>query len=139
MRSLWWPLVAGVLFGVGLLVAGMTQPGVVVGFLDVAGSWNPTAAFVVGAAVIVHGVLLRAVLPRESPLYAERFHLPTKKDVDRRLVVGSAIFGVGWGIGGICPGPGLVMAASLALPGLVFVVAMTAGMAIQHYTSKTAA
>lgn len=139
MRSFAWPFAAGAIFGVGLLVSGMTQPQRITGFLDVGGAWDPTAGFVVASAVLVYGVLLRVVVPRRSPLYAEKFHLPTRSDVDRRLVVGSALFGLGWGLGGYCPGPGLVAAASASLPAVLFVVAMALGMALDRVVSEKGA
>ncbi len=136
MRSLVFPFVSGGLFGTGLLVAGMTRPERVTGFLDVFGTWNPTLAFVMVGAIGIHALALRLVLRKESPLFGEKFHLPTRKDVDVKLVLGSAIFGLGWGLGGYCPGPGLVSAAGLSLPAVVFVLAMLVGMTIEHHTSK---
>ena len=136
MRSLLYPLVSGGLFGAGLLVAGMTQPERVAGFLDVGGRWDPTLAFVMMGGIGVHALALRLILRRESPLFGERFHLPTKKDLDGKLILGSAVFGLGWGLGGYCPGPGLVSAFGLSIPAIVFVLAMLVGMTIEHHTSK---
>lgn len=123
---------AGALFGVGLILAGMTRPEKVVGFLDFTGSWDPSLMFVMGGAVMVHFVLFRAIKRMPSPLFDTKFHLPTRRDLDPRLIAGAALFGVGWGLGGFCPGPGIVSLASGALAPLVFVLAMTAGMLIQR-------
>src|SRR6185295_7370618 len=101
---------------VGLAVSGMTRPSKVVGFLDVFGAWDASLAFVMVGAIGVHAVLQRVIARRGSPLFEDRFHLPTRRDVDARLLAGAAVFGVGWGLGGFCPGPGLVAAASGAVP-----------------------
>jgi uncharacterized membrane protein YedE/YeeE len=122
---------AGALFAVGLAVSGMTRPSKVVGFLDLAGAWDASLAFVMMGAIAVHFVAYRVVLRRPAPLFDVRFHLPTRKDIDRRLVLGAALFGVGWGLGGFCPGPGLVSAAGGSLGAVVFVVGMTLGMVIE--------
>jgi uncharacterized membrane protein YedE/YeeE len=120
-------LVAGVLFGVGLAVSHMTNPAVVLGFLDVAGAWNPTLAFVMGGALAVTAVGYRLVLRRAHPLLEPSFQLPTRRDVDARLVVGAAVFGLGWGLVGFCPGPALAALAS-GQPGVfVFAAALAAG------------
>lgn len=118
---------AGALFGAGLLIAGMTDPARVIGFLDLT-AWDPTLMFVIGGAVLVYGVAFRLIPRHADPWFGEKFHLPTRRDIDRRLVVGSALFGIGWGLGGFCPGPGLVSAASGATGALVFVASMFGGM-----------
>ena len=128
---------AGALFGVGLAVSGMTKPSKVVGFLDVFGGWDPSLMFVMLGAIAVHFVAHRLVTKRPSPLFDARFHLPTRKDIDARLVVGAAIFGVGWALAGFCPGPALVTAASGATAAIVFVVGMTVGIKIEHWLGKT--
>jgi hypothetical protein len=121
-------LALGLLFGVGLVVSGMSDPAKVLNFLDLFGTWDPSLAFVMGGAVIVAVVGYRVVLARPKPIAAEKFHLPTRTDIDSRIVAGPAIFGMGWGLGGFCPGPALT-ALGLAAPGtLVFVPAMLAGM-----------
>jgi uncharacterized protein len=132
MRSLVAAFVSGVLFAVGLAVSGMTKPSKVIGFLDVFGEWDASLAFVMMGAIAVHLAAGRLILRRRSPLFERSFHLPTRKDIDRRLVVGAAVFGVGWGLGGFCPGPALVTAASGAAAALVFVVGMIAGMKVEH-------
>ncbi|MDB4995294.1 MAG: hypothetical protein JWM74_2726 [Myxococcaceae bacterium] len=130
-------LVAGALFGIGLAIAGMTRPEKVTGFLDITGAWDPSLAFVMLGAIGVHFVLHRLVLRRTAPLFDDRFHLPTRRDIDPRLLVGAGLFGVGWGLGGFCPGPALTSAAAGALPALVFVAAMIAGMLIERATCET--
>lgn len=120
----------GALFAVGLGVSGMTQPGKVTAFLDFAGAWDPSLLFVMAGAVLVYALGYRLVTKRPKPLFAEAFHLPTRRSIDRPLVVGSALFGVGWGLAGFCPGPALTSLASLRLEPVLFVLSMLAGMAI---------
>jgi uncharacterized membrane protein YedE/YeeE len=121
-------LVAGGLFGMGLAIAGMTDPARVIGFLDVTGTWDPTLVFVMGGAVATYGTGM-LILRR---LGAESLRLPScaSSPIDRRLVIGAAIFGVGWGLGGFCPGPALANLGALRLEALIFVPAMTIGMLI---------
>ncbi|MEZ4367318.1 MAG: DUF6691 family protein [Kofleriaceae bacterium] len=120
---------AGAVFGVGLLVSGMTQPAKVIGFLDLFGDWDPSLGFVMGGAVVVNLLALRATLAtRQDPWFDQLFHLPSRQDLDLPLLAGAAVFGVGWGLGGLCPGPGLVSAAGLGQAGLVFTAAMVVGM-----------
>ncbi len=123
--------VAGALFGVGLGVSGMTRPEKVVGFLDLAGAWDASLAFVMLGAIAVHLVAYRLLRRRSSPIFDAKFHVPSRNDIDHRLVLGGALFGVGWGLGGFCPGPGLVAAASGAPAAIAFVVAMTAGVLLE--------
>ncbi len=122
-------LSSGVIFGFGLALAGMTRPEKVRGFLDFAGRWDPSLMFVMGGAVVVHALAYRLVLRRPSPLFAARFALPTRKDVDARLLVGAALFGLGWGLGGFCPGPGITSLVTGASSAVAFVLAMLAGIA----------
>lgn len=120
-------LVAGVLFGLGLTLGGMTQPGVVLGFLDVFGAWNPRLIFVMGAAVLTTAVGYRWAMGRSRPLLDSAFHVPDAQHLDRRLLAGAALFGIGWGVAGYCPGPALA-SLSAATPSLfLLVVAMAAG------------
>lgn len=130
---------AGLLFALGLGVSGMTMPSKVIGFLDLFGAWDASLAFVMMGAIAVHFVLQRLITRRRAPLFDARFHLPTRKDLDPRLIAGAALFGIGWGIGGFCPGPGLVAAASGALPAIVFVIGMTAGIKLEHFASRALA
>lgn len=129
-RALAAALAAGVLFGFGLALSGMTRTEKVRGFLDFLGAWDPSLMFVMGGAVLVHLAAYRVVARRRSPLFAETFQIPTRHDLSARLVVGSALFGVGWALGGFCPGPGLVSLVSGAPAALAFVVAMLAGIAL---------
>lgn len=126
--------IAGLLFGAGLILSGMTQPEKVVAFLDFTGNWDPSLAFVMGGAIAVHATLLRVIRRRGTPIFDEKFHMPTLKDIDRRLVFGAGIFGIGWGLGGYCPGPGIVSTVSGSLMAGLFVVAMLGGMWIQSKT-----
>lgn len=133
MKSNLTAFVAGVVFAVGLAVAGMTDANKVIAFLDVAGDWDPSLAFVMGGAIAVHAVAYQLLLPRQpKPVFALQFALPTRPDVDLRLLGGAALFGVGWGLGGICPGPGLVSLAGGGSYALVFLGAMVAGMIAFH-------
>lgn len=122
--------VTGLVFALGLALAGMTDPMKVIGFLDVAGAWDPSLAFVMGGAVLVYGLLSRFITRRDAPLLDARFFLPTRRDIDARLVAGAALFGVGWGLGGYCPGPALVSTMSFGTSALVFTAAMLTGMAL---------
>jgi uncharacterized membrane protein YedE/YeeE len=123
---------SGAVFAAGLAVSGMTQPQKVVGFLDVTGDWDPSLAFVMMGAIGLNIVLFRFILRRAGPVFGGIFQLPKRKDITLRLVAGAALFGAGWGLGGYCPGPGLVSLAAGRLPALVFVVAMAAGVLAQH-------
>lgn len=128
MRRLVAAMVAGALFGVGLAIAGMTRPEKVVGFLDLAGAWDPSLAFVMVGAIGVHFVAQRLLRGLDAPLFDSTFHLPVRKLVDGKLVGGAALFGIGWGLGGFCPGPGIVAAASGSTPALLFLLGMTAAV-----------
>lgn len=130
-------LTAGALFGAGLLLSGMTQPAKVIGFLNPAGGWDPSLAFVMGGAVLVYSLIFRVVLRnRAAPWFDKVFHLPTRKDLDLGLLAGAALFGVGWGLGGYCPGPGLVSAAAGNSSAMLFLGAMLTGMFLQHRANK---
>lgn len=118
---------AGALFGVGLALSAMTDRRVVLGFLDVAGAWNPTLAFVMGGAVAVTAIAFRRVLKRPAPALGGTFRVPSGDAIDARLLAGAAIFGIGWGLAGFCPGPVLVGAAAGLSDAWVFVPAMLAG------------
>lgn len=118
----------GLLFGLGLIVAGMTDPGKVLAFLDLAGAWDPSLAFVMGGAILVGLLAFTIAKQRTTTFLGEAMHLPTARDIDRRLVLGSLLFGAGWGIAGFCPGPAIVTAGSGEPKAIVFVLAMLAGM-----------
>ena len=117
----------GLIFGFGLLISGMTQPAIVLGFLDVFGRWDPTLAFVMIGALAVSAVGYALARRRPRPLLTAQHLWPTRTDIDRPLVVGSVLFGVGWGLVGLCPGPALENLASLSPQVFVFVIAMGAG------------
>jgi len=121
-------LCAGVLFGVGLLVSGMANPAKVLNFLDVAGSWDPSLAFVMGGAVIVTLVGYPLIQKRSVPMLMSAFQLPTRKDVDVPLVAGAVLFGIGWGLAGYCPGPVWVSVLGFNPATWVFLLGMLAGM-----------
>lgn len=123
-------LFAGSLFGVGLAVSGMVNPAKIIGFLDVAGEWDPTLAFVMGGALLVTVPAFRLILKRPGPILADGFALPTKSALDGRLLGGAALFGVGWGLSGFCPGPAVVAMITGLTPVFAFVAAMVVGMAI---------
>ena len=123
-------LIVGFIFALGLGYSGMTQVQVVRGFLDITGDWNMNLLGVMIGAIGVHSILFLLIKKRSTPLLDTKFHLPTKKDLDLRLISGAALFGIGWGWTGICPGPGIVAAVSGQAAILVFVVSMLAGMAI---------
>jgi uncharacterized protein len=118
----------GLVFGTGLLISGMTEPSKVLGFLDIFGAWDATLAFVMAGAVAVAAVGFTLARRRSAPVLASQFAWPARRNVDAPLVVGSAVFGLGWGLSGICPGPALVNLAGLSLPIIVFVAAMVVGM-----------
>ena len=124
------PLVSGVLFGAGLALGGMTDPARVRGFLDLFGAWDPTLAFVMGGAVLVMAIAWRLVPRMAHPLFAEKFALPTRTDLDSRLIGGAVLFGVGWGIAGLCPGPGVAALAIAPGSAVTFILAMLAGMGL---------
>jgi uncharacterized membrane protein YedE/YeeE len=131
------PLVSGTLFGAGLTVSGMTDPARVRGFLDIFGEWDPTLAFVMGGAVLVMAVAWRIRFRMLRPVFGERFSLPDRKDLDARLIAGSVLFGVGWGVAGLCPGPAIASLALSPAAILPFVAAMLAGMLLQKIVFET--
>lgn len=129
MKS-FFSLLAGLLFGIGLIFSGMSDPSKVIGFLDISGSWDPSLAFVLGGAVLVGLLVFPFVSKRSKSILGEVMHLPTATQIDRRLVLGSVAFGVGWGLAGYCPGPALASLAQGGLKPLLFVVAMLLGMGL---------
>ena len=138
VRRLIPALAAGTLFGSGLTVSGMTDPLRVRGFLDLFGQWDPTLAFVMGGAVFVMAFAWQLRKRLGHPLFAAKFVLPDRSDLDARLIIGSALFGIGWGLAGLCPGPAIASLALAPAAVLPFVVAMLAGMAIHRLlTSST--
>ncbi len=121
-------LLAGLVFGVGLTISGLVDPSKVVAFLDVAGSWDPSLGFVMLGGIAVAAVGFKLVLRRSQPVFESKFTLPTRKDIDRNLVVGAGLFGIGWGLAGYCPGPALAGLGLGAIEAVVFVAAMVVGM-----------
>lgn len=130
---------AGLVFAVGLVLGGMTQPAKVIAFLDYfGGAWDPSLAFVMGGAILVHAPIYALVVRRRSqPMLQARFQIPKRRELTFPLIAGSALFGAGWGLGGYCPGPGLVSLPTLGLEALTFVGAMTVGMLIHHLLTRT--
>lgn len=133
----------GLLFGWGLLISGMTDPGKVIGFLDLAGSWDPSLAFVMGGGILVGLIGFTLAKKRTSSFLGAAMHLPTSRDIDRRLVLGSLTFGAGWGLAGFCPGPGIVAMGAGESKAALFVAAMVAGMllfeVLDRWTKASAA
>ena len=120
--------VASALLATGLALSGMTQPVRVVGFFDVTGTWDPSLALVMVGAISVYFVAFRLVLKRERPIFAERFGVPTRKDIDKRLVLGALTFGVGWALSGFCPGTAITSLGSGSVDAMLFAGMMIVGM-----------
>lgn len=128
-------LICGLVFGLGLLLSGMTEPEKVLGFLDIAGHWDPSLSLVMLAAVSVAMPAYTLARRRAKTLLGESFHIPTATAIDGRLLAGAALFGVGWGLVGICPGPALVLLGSGSAKGVLFTLGMLAGMVLFDYYS----
>ena len=126
----------GLLFGWGLLISGMTDPSKVIGFLDLAGSWDPSLAMVIGGAIAVGFFAFGTAKKRTSNFFGGALHLPTSSDIDKRLLLGSLLFGAGWGLAGFCPGPGIVSMADGQPKAVVFVAAMIAGMLVFEWIDR---
>lgn len=139
--NLFFALLSGLLFGIGLIVSGMANPAKVIGFLDITRLWDPSLAFVMGGAISVGFFAFRIAARRKRPLCGDKMHLPTANHIDKRLVGGALLFGTGWGLAGICPGPGLVLLGAGFMQGVIFVMAMLAGMLlfqwIEGYRDKS--
>ena len=138
MTRLFAAFVGGFVFAPGLGISGMTDANKVIGFLNLAGDWDPSLAFVMVGAIGVHLAAYRFILARQSPLFTKKFQIPTRRDLNPKLIVGAALFGVGWGLGGFCPGPGLVSLAGFGPSAIVFVVFMLAGMALKKVAHRPA-
>lgn len=121
-------LASGLIFGLGLVISGMTQPGKVVGFLDFFGNWDPSLAMVMGGAVVTNLILLKLTVRRDKPLFAGKFRIPTRSDIDWQLIGGGALFGAGWGLAGYCPGPAITSIPTGSATIVVFVASMAGGM-----------
>lgn len=130
-------LLAGLIFGLGLILSGMANPAKVLGFLDLAGSWDPSLMFVMGGAIGVAFVGFAAAARRKVTPSGEPINLPTARQIDRPLVIGALMFGIGWGIAGFCPGPALVGVGMLEPKALLFVLAMLAGMGLFEWRRRS--
>lgn len=128
--------IVGLIFGVGLIFAGMTDPSKVIGFLDIAGQWDPSLAFVMGGAILVGLVAFRFAKKRTASFIGGAMHLPSKSDINRRLVIGSLLFGAGWGMAGFCPGPAITSIGTGNPKAVIFVIAMIAGMALYELADR---
>ena len=128
--------ISALIFGLGLGVSGMTDPENVRGFLDIFGNWKPALMFVMGGAVLFHGFSYTLITKRRSPLLGGSFSIPQKKLVDARLIAGSALFGIGWGLGGYCPGPAISSLFTFDSSVFIFLISMIAGMFFFHYLFK---
>ena len=120
------PFISGILFGLGLAISNMVNPGRVLAFLDVFGSWDPTLAFVMGGAILVTIPGFYFTLKREKPLFSGKFAMPAKKEIDKPLILGAALFGIGWGLAGFCPGPAIAALVSLNTDIMLFCAVMLA-------------
>lgn len=129
MKVVLTSFLAGIIFAIGLVVSGMTNPQKVIGFLDIFGSWDYSLAFVMGGAVGVN-LISFSFLKKKSPVFSPKFYLPSKKDIDGKLIGGAILFGAGWGIAGICPGPGIVNLAMTNMTSVIFIGSMILGMVI---------
>lgn len=130
MTTVFTSFLAGLVFGLGLLVSGMANPAKVQGFLDLAGAWDPSLAFVMAGAIAVAAVAFALAKKRTASYLGAAMKLPSSHDIDRRLVVGSVLFGIGWGVAGFCPGPGLVALGMGEIKAIVFVGAMLVGIGL---------
>jgi|SRR5690554_4273594 len=128
--------VVGLIFAIGLGVSGMTQTHVVKGFLDIFGNWNYNLMGVMGGAIMVHAIAFRLMMKRSSPVLDTKFFVPTRKDIDGRLLLGAILFGLGWGWAGICPGPGIVSLVSGQMEFVLFVGSMLVGMKLFQLIDK---
>lgn len=130
--------IAGLLFGLGVAVSGMTDPARVLGFLDLFGAWDPTLLWVLGGAVITNFIGYRLVLRREHPVFAGSFQLPGRNDLDARLIGGAALFGIGWGLSGYCPGPAIASVSGLSVPLAAMLAAMVLGWVVARQVMSNA-
>ena len=131
-----YALLAGLIFGFGLIVSGMANPEKVIGFLNIFGRWDPSLAFVLGGAIFVGVFSFKYIVKREKTLLGGSLHLSNEKSINKRLIFGSLIFGLGWGVAGFCPGPALVSLGMGSLKGALFVIAMLAGMLLFKLVQK---
>lgn len=127
MKKEFLSLFSGVIFSIGLIISGMINPNIVKGFLDIFGDWNYSLIFVMAGAIGVNVITFHLIL-KKKPLFSDSFNLPLKTQVDKNLIIGSMMFGAGWGIAGVCPGPAVVNVATFKVQILIFIAAMTIGM-----------
>ena len=130
MKTIFAAFFAALLFGIGLGISGMTLPSKVIGFLDITGDWDPSLMAVMAGAIAINAVTYIFVKRRAKPVFVERFHIPSKKEIDWKLIGGAAIFGIGWGLGGFCPGPAIVSLATGESGVLMFFGSMISGILI---------
>lgn len=128
----------GLLFGLGLLISGMADPAKVLAFLDVTGRWDPSLAVVMASALVGSAIGYRVARRRGRPVLASRLEIPTRRDLDPRLIAGAAVFGIGWALAGLCPGPALTILTVVPAPAATFVAAMVAGMLMFHLLPSAA-
>ena len=133
MKRAFFGFAAGLIFGIGLVVSGMANPAKVLNFLDLFGTWVPSLAFVMGGAVVTAFIGYRLAWRREQPVMLARFEIPSRADIDRPLLTGAALFGVGWGLGGFCPGPAWTALPLMAPGTLIFLPAMLVGMGLASF------
>ena len=130
-------LVSGILFGLGLLLAGMGNPAKILAFLDITGNWDPSLLVTMAVALVISGIAFQLVKKRKTSVLNCPLQIPTSKVIDKKLVIGSVLFGLGWGLGGICPGPAILLTGMGLTQGILFALAMIAGMAIFQLFQRT--
>ena len=130
-------LVSGILFGLGLLLAGMGNPAKILAFLDITGNWDPSLFVTMAVAMVISGIAFQLVKKRKTSVLNCPLQIPTSKVIDKKLVIGSVLFGLGWGLGGICPGPAILLTGMGLTQGILFALAMIAGMAIFQLFQRT--
>ena len=137
LKTILFAFIAGLIFGLGLILAGMANPAKVLGFLDVAGTWDPSLAFVMAGAIMIGFVTFLLAKKRTQSFLGLPMQMPTNQLIDKKLVFGSALFGIGWGLAGICPGPGIVLLGAGETKGLVFVFALVLGVLIFRVINRS--
>lgn len=130
-------LVSGILFGLGLLLAGMGNPAKILAFLDITGNWDPSLLVTMAVAMVISGIAFQLVKKRKTSVLNCPLQIPTSKVIDKKLVIGSVLFGLGWGLGGICPGPAILLTGMGLTQGILFALAMIAGMTIFQLFQRT--
>lgn len=136
MKQALTALLAGFIFGIGLALSKMIDPNKVLNFLDVTGNWDPSLALVMGGALLVTSVTFKFILKRSHPIFEDKFRLPTRTDIDLKLIIGAMLFGIGWGIAGFCPGPAVASLGLALLDPAIFVISMMVGFWVQNQVFK---